>query len=216
MLEWARFINRVITLKHWRNRPMSDAIKTIEYRDHKIEIFYDECAESPREWDNIGTIMAKEKLNSPILNNESNINEYEELDELIEQDNAHAIDIYAYSHGGTTISTSPFSCPWDSGKAGYIYVTKEKWENEGFDWEDKKKIEEYLKNEIKTLDDYMQGNIYGYVIKDSSGEEKDSCWDYYGLDYCISEAKLSLDYQLDEAKGSQMVINFEESGELKQ
>lgn len=29
--------------------------------------------------------------------------------------------IYAYIHGGITISTKPFSCSWDSGVIGYVY-----------------------------------------------------------------------------------------------
>jgi hypothetical protein len=187
---------------------MNNLVETIEHRSHTIEIYYDESPESPREWDNIGTIMTKE--NSRILNNESDIGE-EELDELIEQDKAHAIDIYAYSHCGTIISTSPFSCPWDSGKAGYIYVTKEKWESEGREnWEDKKELDRHLKCEIETLDKYMQGDVYGYVIKEGE-DELDSCWGFYGLDHCITEAKSLVDYWLDEAKGSQMIINFEET-----
>jgi hypothetical protein len=51
MLEWARFINRIVTLKHWRNKIMtftekeSKAIKTI-MANNDIEI----CGAGPHCW----------------------------------------------------------------------------------------------------------------------------------------------------------------------
>jgi hypothetical protein len=37
-------------------------------------------------------------------------------------------DLYLYDHSGITISTSPFSCGWDSGQVGFIYLTRQKCE----------------------------------------------------------------------------------------
>jgi len=41
--------------------------------------------------------------------------------------------VYAYIHGGITVSTTPFSCRWDSGVLGFIRTTSkesaEKWIN---------------------------------------------------------------------------------------
>lgn len=34
-------------------------------------------------------------------------------------------NVYAYSHGGLTVSTTPFSCHWDSGQLGFVLLTKE-------------------------------------------------------------------------------------------
>jgi hypothetical protein len=34
------------------------------------------------------------------------------------------LNVYAYEHSGITVSTSPFTCPWDSGQVGYIYLTR--------------------------------------------------------------------------------------------
>jgi hypothetical protein len=35
-----------------------------------------------------------------------------------------------YEHGGIAVSTKPFSCPWDSGRIGFIFVSKEKLRKE--------------------------------------------------------------------------------------
>lgn len=40
------------------------------------------------------------------------------------------LPLYLYDHGGITISTRPFSCPWDSGQVGYIYASKDKFRKE--------------------------------------------------------------------------------------
>src|SRR3989304_5726596 len=31
------------------------------------------------------------------------------------------LPLYLYDHGGITMSTGAFSCPWDSGQVGFIY-----------------------------------------------------------------------------------------------
>ena len=36
------------------------------------------------------------------------------------------LPVYMYDHSGITINTTGFSCPWDSGMVGIIYVSKEK------------------------------------------------------------------------------------------
>ena len=34
------------------------------------------------------------------------------------------LPLYLYDHSGITMSTGPFSCPWDSGQVGWIYASK--------------------------------------------------------------------------------------------
>ena len=38
----------------------------------------------------------------------------------------------------------------------------------------------YLNGEIKVLDAYVRGAVYGYRILDSEGEEEDACWGFFG------------------------------------
>lgn len=40
------------------------------------------------------------------------------------------LPLYLYDHGGITIKTNPFSCPWDSGQVGWIYAIKETFRTE--------------------------------------------------------------------------------------
>jgi hypothetical protein len=48
--------------------------------------------------------------------------------------------------------------------------------------------EKYIEATVKGYDQYLTGDVYGYVIKDKD-EQIDSCWGFYGLDYVIESAK---------------------------
>ena len=92
-----------------------------------------------------------------------------------------------YDHSGITLSTTPFSCPWDSGQVGWIYTTKQKLRKEYDIKYVTKKIKEKayktLMEEVRIYSEYVEGNVFGYILKDESGRELDSCWGFYGTDF---------------------------------
>lgn len=97
------------------------------------------------------------------------------------------LPLYLYDHSGITISTGPFSCPWDSGQIGYIYITKEKAKKE-YSWKYMnksriKKIIGYLESQVETYDQYLTGDVYGYIISNEDNNHIDSCWGFFGHDY---------------------------------
>lgn len=98
-----------------------------------------------------------------------------ELEDIIYSFDYYVIlPIYLYDHSGITISTGSFSCPWDSGQAGWIYATMETFLKEtGYTEEQlfkEGKAEEILSGEVKTLDMYLQGYVYYFLL-----EEKETC-----------------------------------------
>lgn len=93
--------------------------------------------------------------------------------------------LYLYDHSGITISMNPFSCRFDSGIVGIIYMIDA--DKNPISYEQQIKI---MKSEVKTYDDYIRGNCYGYIIEDSEENEIDSCYGFLGdYEYCLSEAK---------------------------
>lgn len=74
------------------------------------------------------------------------------------------LPLYLYDHSGITMNTSGFSCGWDSGTVGYIYLTKEKWDKE----HDRDFVQEeaakYLVGEVETYDQYLTGSVYGKIL----------------------------------------------------
>ena len=114
----------------------------------------------------------------------------EELLESQQHDPILAIlPLYAYVHGESSVSTSPYSCPWDSGQAGWAYITQSGADLMGYQGYSVCQLEEIIKSEVKTFDAYLSGQVFGYQILDSSLEVLDDCWGYFSLEDCVSEAK---------------------------
>lgn len=173
----------------------------------ELEIEQDSSPESPREWDNLGTMVCFHKRydlgddNSYCSNNYDGWEEMKE--DIIEKENVHTIlPLYLYDHSGITMSTSPFSCNWDSGQVGWIFVSKDKVKRESLD---ETKIEEYLKGEVEVYDQYLTGDVYGYKIYEVTtcdlGHEHrelvDSCWGFYGEEDCRIEAESIMKYYME-------------------
>lgn len=80
------------------------------------------------------------------------------------------LPLYLYDHSGITISTAPFSCPWDSGQVGFISVSKAKVREEfgiqRITAKVREKAEEILRGEVKDYDQYLQGEVWAFEIKE--------------------------------------------------
>ena len=63
-----------------------------------------------------------------------------------------------------------------------------------------REIEKNLRDEVSIYDSYLRGEVYGYIIEDGK-----SCFGFYDIDYCISEAKDMVDYELNRQKKEVMV-----------
>ena len=166
---------------------MNDTYKLTEGKTLTIET--DDLCGSPRGgWDNLCKMIFIG--NSSHLGDKHNFHEtydsFEAHQEHIEKqlDVAFITPVYALVHGGMTISTTPFSCPWDSGKLGWVVMTKQTLrENYGVKRITKKLIEQamiHVECEVKTLDSYIRGEVYWFKIEDENGDEVDSCGGFYG------------------------------------
>ena len=48
--------------------------------------------------------------------------------------------------------------------------------------------------EVEVYDQYITGEVYGYVIKDEEGNELEPCWGFFGMDHATEEAKRQAEY----------------------
>lgn len=89
--------------------------------------------------------------------------------------------VYGYVHSGVALSLKPFSCPWDSGMAGYVAVKRP---SRGGEWRTRKAFLAYLEAVIATFNDYLAGDCYGYeVVETDTDTVVDSCWGFVGFDH---------------------------------
>lgn len=177
--------------------------ETIEYKGYTIKVWRDELVGSPREeWDNLGTMA----IFSRDLSGDKHEYSLEFIQEVFEgkhDDRFIWLPLRMYSHSGVGLSTSasyyPFNCPWDSGWCGVILVDKDKVRRE-YGWKliTKKRqrtIEDYLRNEVATYDQYLQGDVYYFEVEDDFSQI-DGCGGFYGFDYAVQEAKSMVDWHI--------------------
>jgi len=168
---------------------------TENYKGYIIKIINDDHSESPRNWDNLGTMACFHGRYS--LGDTDHGLTLEQAQSIENNDKEYiSLPIYMYDHSGITIRTYPFSCRFDSGQLGIIFVSLEQVRKEynitRVTKKLREKIESYLTNEIDTYDQFLCGNVYGYEITDALGIEIESCWGYYG-DNCIVSARAIVD-----------------------
>jgi hypothetical protein len=126
------------------------------------------------------------------------------------------LPLYLYDHGGITMNVGGFSCPWDSGQVGIIYVSKADARKEYGDEYDEDKINHYLGNEVEEYDAYLRQEAYGYNVYhipveliDEDEDELDicdlefldSCWGFTPVTGIRLRGTPAYKYALEEAKG---------------
>lgn len=158
-----------------------------------IKIYFDEFAESPREWGTLGTLVCSHHRHDfsdvpfPQAGEYGSLladfKEYLKTLSLTLNDIIYT-PVYMYDHSGIALSSTPFSCKWDSGLIGYNYVSKSAVRA---DYKVKritpklhKSIISVLDAELEVYNHYVQGNCYEFRIFDSRGEFVDSCGGFIG------------------------------------
>jgi len=190
---------------------MDKPIHEEKYRGLTIKIYQDDTgSEGPRDWDNFGTMICFYRDYN--LGDKHNMSK-EELQELVQRKDVIALPLYLLDHSGLWMRTGRFACDpggWDTSFIGYIYIDEAKIRQE-FNLLDpskrihkdvKGKVRALLEAEVETYDDYLTGNVWGFVIEDNEGEQTDSCWGFYG-DYgkeALKEAKNVVDYRTNQGK----------------
>lgn len=120
------------------------------------------------------------------------------------------LTLHLYDHSGITMNTSGFSCPWDSGRVGIIYLSLKdallEWKLEAGTWDTKIKrhdgveqtlrkwAEGLLESEVEEYDQYLTGDVWGFVIEDEDGEHVDSCSGFFGQKYAEEQGVESLEH----------------------
>jgi hypothetical protein len=128
---------------------------------------------------------------------------------------AFELPLYLYDHGGITMRTGAFGCPWDSGQVGWIYITPEK-ARECFtlkpeDPIDEDRVLELLRAEVKEYDQYLTGDIWYFVLEKgttcgdcghTTWEHEDSCGGFYANDKDEDNIAMLRDHIIDEVSDS--------------
>lgn len=199
-------------------------MKKIEHKGLTIRIEQDEDPESPREWDNLATMLCFHKRYS--LGDKTDLrsdafNGWGEVEKHLRKELGAVLvaALYLYDHSGLRMKIGSFighaqHAEWDSGQVGFIYVTREALLKEHSAKRITKKMlaqaQKNMEGEVETYDQYLSGQVYGYIVEDEDGEHLDSCWGFYGYEYCLEEAKSVADHHAEKAE--QVVLSENNNG----
>lgn len=191
---------------------------SLDYRGYKIKIEQDSDPQNPRtDSDPMGTMVCfhnRYDLGDKHDYRTADYSNWQELEQAIIEREGDCIilPLYLYDHSGLRIKIGSFAgllpqghAEFDSGRVGLIYLTKKKaiaeYGKKKFTKTIQEKAINYLASEIDTYDDYLSGNVWGYVVEDKAGNTIDSCWGFYGdTEYPIKEAKSVIDYRIKEER----------------
>jgi len=190
-------------------------LETVEYKGYEIEIIGDETAQNPMDpnyQDIFGTCMLHHRRYDLMNDTYLSTDDYKSWDEvevaiIKEYGKIVILPVYMYEHSGVALNTTGFHCQWGSGQVGFIFATyADIRENFGCNNVTKRQIsqaEKLLIGEIQTFSYYVNGDVYGYVIKKDDKEVEDgSCWGFYGYDNkkngLLDSAESLIDYEIKE------------------
>ena len=178
------------------------ALSTSTVNGFTVEIHYDQDGESPRGWTH-GCELAYSHRRYDFPNDAGvNFDDFggwaEIAEHLTETEGALVVlPVNMIDHSGLAFRVGR-GFPedpggWDSGQIGLAYVTPKNWEEtQGTPWTgseaDQEQARRLIESDVETYGQYVNGEVYGYVIKDFDGEQVESLWGMYGYDYAEQEA----------------------------
>lgn len=131
----------------------------IFYKGYKIKIRQDEDCESPNDWEDETLFLVYDHRQFTVKRKGFEPQDIYE-NSLTYEKNYWVLPVEAYIHSGVSLSlfSGTKQCRWDSSVSGYILASKEEFK----DLETAKTATEGL---IKTWNQYLSGEIYGFIIE---------------------------------------------------
>jgi len=184
----------------WNEYTIGVAERIENGRRVRCRIVYDPDPENPREWDNLGTMVCFHKRYN-LGDEPGRKHDFETPNQFMEflQENEGKVlvlPLYLMDHSGVSISVDDTmfrmvdSVGWDWGQVGWIYVTYEDIRKAyGVQRVTRKVLEkarQALIAEVEEYNQYLQGDVIGFVIEEHHPAECwqtiDSCFGFYDID----------------------------------
>lgn len=172
-------------------------VRTFEYKGYSVKIAFDNDVQGPDTWGNQSVFVVYDHRQFTVKVDgfhPRDIFERTQLTKRMTFDGYHVFPLYAYIHSGVALSLGrdgyPFSDRWDVSSTGFVLVKRERgsWtRSQAF------KLADGI---VSTWNSVLSGEVYGYIVEDSAGNEVDSCWGFIGdIEYCMNEARSIVDYR---------------------
>lgn len=162
----------------------------------RLVIRYDDDAQSPREWDNLGYFITVDSRHHSPDRNEDMLSIVRDTGETASSCDDHmrlikrectarlgekVVAIYPvtkYEHSAVTYSLGS-KHGFDHSNNGFYIVTDKTQKVCGTD---KKRFEECIKGELETYNQWINGEVFRFTLYDENGELEDSCSGFYDME----------------------------------
>lgn len=154
-----------------------------------VKVVHDDDPMSPRDWDNVGKFYGTVGYTFEDVTTDS-------IGEAYRQAREDAGGpILALPCRFVDQSYGMLSETHDWGYANVIYwAPLSKVEEEG--WTDVAQLRECLRAELHTMDQYLEGDVWGWVLEGGATHHHlDSCWGFFGTDDAMSEGIAAAEYK---------------------
>jgi len=184
---------------------MNQSIEKINYKGKVIEIYQDLDCQSPEDWGEDGIFLVNYHRDFEVRRDEiiteDDVRTWYQGEKIKQQKNFFIFQLSMLSHSGVWLSlNSSFACDaggWDTSRVGVVLVSKKEAKT-------KEKAVKLASGLIESWNDYLSGNVYGYVITGIEDSKiLDSCWNFYGdfnKNGMIEEAKNIIDEAVEQER----------------
>ncbi|MEL7129929.1 MAG: hypothetical protein AAGK23_10300 [Pseudomonadota bacterium] len=101
------------------------------------------------------------------------------------------LPLYLLDHSGITMSTKPFSCPWDSGQVGWIWANAGDIERAFMVNEITEQVLERARQlliaEVAEYDRYLRGDVWMFQVRYRDGSVLDACGGFPSFNDALEE-----------------------------
>jgi len=157
----------------------------------KLRIEPDTDAQSPAEWGNedLFLIANHRDFFVPPSKSERRF----DVQDVIErhEDTHHVFALEAYIHSGVRLALAgEGNFPdrqWDVSRLGVVFAAKSEWKTMA-------KARDAALSLVNEWNQYLSGDVWGYVVEDDEGNHLESCWGFYGREYCEQEGRSLLEH----------------------
>ena len=171
-----------------------EAVETLEDEATGVivSLYQDDCPNNPREdgdWHVSILTQLNDRFIQPDSNYDSRIVEAWERAYYVTRGQRNRRDTEFVERYARAFLDAVAVDWYDDYQGGRVfgYITNEVAEREGIPHPTS-----YLQNELKEYRAWVEGDVYGIIVE-SSGDELDSCWGYYGYEYAMEELKMWFD-----------------------
>ena len=205
-----------------------------EYKGYYYSIEQDEDAIDPRESDDylMGTMICFHKrynLGDKTDLKSKNFSSWGEIKTYLEKELGAniIIPLYLLDHSGLWMRagrnfSDVDSGGWDSGVVGFLYTTpkriRELYAIKHITKAKLAQAEGELYREVETYNDYLTGNVYGFVVyENEDGDVADSGWGFYGDEgykEAEREAKSIIEWRVEQDAKEKAELMEKEVGEV--